>query len=110
MPTGKIPYIWIPSPISGAVAQQDPAAAHQQRGHDLISFPSVRSYRVHSKTLPHAHDKFGSKSERLSGDIPEHWRTTRSSLFKSERIGLGAVRIVARVFVRLPLLLNCCGT
>jgi hypothetical protein len=39
MPTGKVPYIWVPSPTSGAVAQQHSAVAHQQRGHDFMGFP-----------------------------------------------------------------------
>ena len=52
MPTGKVPYIWVPSPTSGAVAQQHTAVAHQQRGHDFMGFRCARSHCIHLQTLP----------------------------------------------------------
>jgi len=51
MPTGKVPYIWVPSPTSGAVAQQHSAVAHQERGHDFMGFRCARSHCIHLQTL-----------------------------------------------------------
>jgi hypothetical protein len=67
MPTGEVPYIWVPSPTSGAVAQQHSAVAHQQRGHDSLGYRCAPRHCIHVQTLP---PHTAVRSPR-SGDIRE---------------------------------------
>jgi len=92
MPTGKVPYIWVPSPTSGAVAQQHSAVAHQERGHDFMGFRCARSHCIHLQTL--SPQPRGATPR--SGDIRERWPMRRVNAARRAKLRAQLARFTPR--------------